>query len=58
LPVKRKTEDQPTDPALENALPNKITNNYVLGNTLRFLYENKFSGQSGKNGQEQNGQAL
>jgi hypothetical protein len=53
--VKRKTEDQPTDPALDNALPNKITNNYVLGNTLRFLYENKFSVQNVKNGKEQIG---
>ena len=42
LPVKRKAEDQPSDPTLENALPDKVINNYVLGNVLRLLYEIKY----------------
>ncbi len=43
LPVKRKTEDQPIDPTLDNAMPEKVTNNYYLGNILKSLYQKKFN---------------
>ncbi len=42
IPVKRKTEDIPTDPIQENALPDKVVNNYALGNILRLLYSKKY----------------
>jgi hypothetical protein len=37
LKIKR-PEDAPTDPTQDNAIPDKVVNNYTLGNILRNLY--------------------